>query len=136
QEPHCLALRAIKLAVTHTRAGRHRLHVAALDDTLAAGGVLMGEGTFNDIADDFHVTMTMGGKAGIGRHAIVIDHAHIAEPHMRLVIVIGEGECMPAVEPADLLAAAFVSRATDDAHDELLFNLQANSVIGPSARSR
>src|SRR5689334_22070665 len=45
-------------------------------------------------------------EACAGNDAVLVDHAQGAEAHLRRVMIIGEGEAVPAVEPAGAAAAA------------------------------
>ena len=77
----------VELAVLHTRARAHALHIAwgyALD---VAHRVLVRQIAREHVADDFHVTVAVGAKASAGGDAILIDHKQVAKAHMLGVVV-------------------------------------------------
>src|SRR5262249_2729339 len=61
-----------------------------------------------------------------------VDHAQAAEAHVPRVVVVGEGEGVPAVEPVDLGVAAVVRLSRDDHR----FLLKAGGQYGSAQRRR
>src|SRR5690606_27342446 len=67
---------------------------------LVAHAVLVGDRALADIGDDFHVRMRMRRKAGARLDGVVVPHPQRAPVDARRIVVLGEGEMMPGVEPA------------------------------------
>ncbi len=59
----------------HARPRAHALHIPWRDDGSIAHAVLVLERTFEHIAQDLHVAMTMRRKAPARLHAILVDDA-------------------------------------------------------------
>src|ERR1700712_4329646 len=95
-----LAWRSVELAMLHAGPGAHVLELTGPDDARAARAVAVSEGAGNDIADDLHVAMRMGGKPRAGRDMVLVDDPQGAELHVLRVVVIGKGKGVPGVEPA------------------------------------
>ena len=66
-------LRGIDLAVLDAAARAHDLNLARLELRMIAHAVLMLDGTFKDVGEDFHILMAMRRKAHAGSHQILID---------------------------------------------------------------
>src|SRR5438876_1154402 len=109
-----LAARGVVLAVRHAGAGAHALHLAGADDGAGPQAVLVLERALDDVRDDLHVAVAVGGKAPARLHPILVHDAQGAEAHVARVEVVGEGEGVAAREPAELGAAALVARADGD----------------------
>ena len=107
---HGIFGRRIGLAVTHTSAGAHALAIAGADEGAVAHAVFMGERALEDIRDDFHVSMRMGGEAAAGRYPVFVDDAQRTKTHPARVMVLVERECVVGFEPAVVATAALVSR--------------------------
>jgi hypothetical protein len=58
------------------------------------------------VADDLHVAMAVRAEAGAGCDGVVVEHAQVAEAHVRGVVVVGEREAVVAVQPAMVGVAA------------------------------
>ena len=101
----------IELAVLNACARAHALHVARADHRAIAQAVLMRERAFENVGDDLHIVMRVAGKAGAGRHAVVVDDAQGAETHVLWVAVLSEREAVPAIEPAGSRDAALLCPA-------------------------
>ena len=108
QEMQRLIRGGIELAVSDTLAGAHQLDLAGLELAAVAHAVLVGESSFEDIAEDLHVAMGMGPKAVPGIDAIVVDHPERTEPRVRGVVVIGKGKGVMRFKPAMIGIAALV----------------------------
>src|SRR2546421_738601 len=96
------------------RAGAHALHLAGADDGAGPQAVLVLERALDDVRDDLHVAVAVGGKAPARLHPILVHDAQGAEAHVARVEVVGEGEGVAAREPAELGAAAPRARAGGD----------------------
>src|SRR6185295_15245453 len=96
------------LAVPDARARGHPLHVARPDDRAGADAVLVLERALEDIGDDLHVAVSVGVEPAARPHPVLVDHAQRAEAHMLRVVVVAEGEAVPAVEPAEVGDAALL----------------------------
>src|SRR5262249_54873799 len=83
----------------------HHLHVAGLGAALVAERILMGDRTVANVGDDLHVGMRMRRKAGVRRDLVIVPDAQRAVAHVLRVIVVGEREVMPGLEPAVIGAA-------------------------------
>ena len=81
------SLGMIELAVHHTFACAHALHIAWGNALDVAHVVLVGQVARQDITDDFHVLVTMGAKARTGRNAVFVDHAQVAPTHEGRVVI-------------------------------------------------
>ena len=60
-----------------------------------------------DVADDLHVAMAVRAEAAARGDAVLVDDAQVAEAHVARVVVVGEREAVPALEPAVVGVAAF-----------------------------
>ena len=87
QEVHGLCGAVIELAVRDAAAGRHALHLARTNHRRRSEAVAMRERAGHHVGDDLHVAMTVLGKAAARDHAIVIDDAQAAKPHVVWVSV-------------------------------------------------
>ena len=85
-----LRVRRIELAVPDAASGTHSLHIARSDGRSIAHGVLVGQLTGQNIADDFHIAMAVSAKAGSSLYAILVDHTQGSELNMLRVIVVGK----------------------------------------------
>src|SRR5439155_24155370 len=103
---HELALGGIELAVRDARAGAHPLHLAGPDHRARAEAVPVLQGALEHVADDLHVPMSVGREAVAGLHAVLVDHAQGAEPHVARIVVFAERKRVRGVEPAEVEMAA------------------------------
>src|SRR5262249_54639403 len=72
-----------------------------------------------DVGDDLHVAVRVRAEAAAGGDAVVVEDAQAAEAHVLGVVVVGERERVPAVEPAeDCLSPP--ARGSDADHGVLL----------------
>jgi hypothetical protein len=74
------------------------------------------QGTLEHVAEDLHVAVRVRREALAAAHAVLVDHAQRAEAHVLVVVVVGEAERVPAVEPAVVGATALVGAADREAH--------------------
>lgn len=106
----------VELAVGDAAAGAHELDLAGAQHAAVAHAVFVLERAIEDVAEDFHVAVRMGGEAGTWGDDILIDNAEAAEAHVGGIIIICEGEGVVAVEPAVLGMAAFGGFAKGEFH--------------------
>lgn len=102
----------IELAMEDAFAGAHELDLAGLEDAAVAEAVFVLEGTLDDVGEDFHVAVRVGGETAAGSDVVFVDDAKAAEAHVSGVVVVGEGEGVMGFEPAMVGVATF-SRAAD-----------------------
>jgi hypothetical protein len=72
--------------------------------------------TFEDIGDDLHVPVSVRLETSTRPNAILVDHAQDTEAHMLRIVILAEGEGMPAVEPTEVGYAACFGRTNVDRH--------------------
>ena len=82
QEVCGVGRRWIELAMPHACSGAHELNLPRLEDALISKAVAMGERTFQDIAENFHVSMRMLGETSAGGDNVIIDHTQASEAHV------------------------------------------------------
>src|ERR1051325_3282593 len=99
QQVHALGIRRILLAVSHTSARTHPLHVAGTNDRTIAHAVFVFERTFEDVRNDLHVAMAMLRKPSTRSHKILIDHTQAAKAHVTRIVILIERERVEGVEP-------------------------------------
>src|SRR5438552_13894887 len=114
EKVHGLGARRVVLAVGDAGAGGHALHFAGADDGAGPQAVLVLERALDDVRDDLHVAVAVGGEAAARLYPILVHDAQAAEAHVARVEVVGEGEGVAAREPAELGAAALGARADGD----------------------
>ncbi len=90
----------IMFAVCHAGACTHHLHIACFGAAQIAHAVAVGDRTFADISDDFHIVVRVRREAGLRGNLVVVPHADIAPVHAAGVIVRGKGEMMVGLQPA------------------------------------
>lgn len=98
----------VEFRVGDAGAGAHELDLSWDQGAGVAERVLVGEASGEDVGEDFHVPVGVGGEAAAWGDMVVIDDAERAEAHVGRVVVIGEGEGVTAFEPAVAGEAAFV----------------------------
>ena len=103
-----LVFSMIELAVLHTGACAHALHVAWRNTLDVTQRVLVGQIAAHHVADDFHVAVAMGAKTGARGNAVFIDDAQVAKPHVGRVVVTGKRKAVERLEPAMVGQAAVV----------------------------
>ena len=107
--------RVVELAVAHTGAGAHALHVTGQDLRAIAHAVPVGEGTGQHIADDFHVPVPVGTETAARRDPVLVDDPQIAPAHMGRIVVASEGETVTALQPA-MIGMAPITGSTQGKH--------------------
>jgi len=95
-----LALGVVELAVAHTAACAHALHIAGRNALDVAHAVLVRQLAREHVADDLHVAVAMGAKTGARRDAVLVDHPQIAPAHVLRVKILGKRKAVVALEPA------------------------------------
>src|SRR5208282_6030506 len=106
QKMNRVGFRMIEFAVRDSRPGTHSLRFARMNDRAGAKAVLVFERAFENVGDDLHVAMPMGGETRAGADAILVDYAQRAKSHLAGVVVVAERESVAAVEPVDFRASA------------------------------
>src|SRR5690606_31320856 len=106
----------IKFAVRNTAAGRHQLKFSGGQRGDITFTVAVGDRTFQDVADDFHIAVAVGWKACAGDDFIIVDYAQRRVTHVRRIVIAAKGKGMAAVQPVELCRAAFFT-ASDADHD-------------------
>src|SRR5215471_12221496 len=90
----------VELTVGYTSAGAHALDFPRPNDGARTHAVLMFESPFENVGDDFHITMRMRSKPFTRRDTIFVDDAQSAKTHgIRIVITI-EREGVIRVQPS------------------------------------
>src|SRR5262249_18399604 len=73
-----LVLGQVELAMRHTRAGAHALHIARRNALYVADAVPMGELSGENVADDLHVAMRVLAEPTARRDPVLVDHAQVS----------------------------------------------------------
>ena len=76
--------------------------------------VLVRERSFEDVAEDFHVAMGVGGKTHARGDGIVVDDAQTAKAHVGGIEVVSETERVERFKPAMVGVSAFRGLPDDD----------------------
>jgi hypothetical protein len=132
EDPRGLVLEIIfRVPDSPTRA--HHLHVPRLGPALVAQTVLMGDGAFADIGDDFHVRMRMRGKAGARRDGVIVPNAQPAPLVASRVAIVGEGKMVLGLQPA-MVRAAQAGEAPAFDHVQISVSVTAGAAWTPRWR--
>src|SRR5690606_31658779 len=102
---------------------------------LVAEAVLVGDRALAHVGDDLHVGVRMRREAGAGLDGVVVPHPQRAPVHPLRVVVAGEGEVVPGVEPAVVGAAEAGEGAMLD-HAVLLRKRTTGHDLGPAGAIR
>ena len=81
---------------------------------LTRHAIPVSEFSAEDVAEDLGIAMRMGGKAGLGSHAVFVENAEGAVILVAGVEVAGEGEGVEGVEPTVVGVAAGRGRVGND----------------------
>ncbi|MOA25667.1 hypothetical protein D3C78_1464070 [compost metagenome] len=108
--------------------GAHDLDVARFGPALVAQVVLVGNGAFTDIGDDFHVPVRVLREAGAGSDHVVIPDPQVAPVHALWIVVFGERKMVMRIQPAVVSTAKGFERS-EFKHDRL----QKRFVMGRGA---
>ena len=107
----------IELAVADTRTREHDLHFARSDDRSGTDAVLVLEGAFQNVGDDLHVTVSVGAKPLSWADPVFVDDPQRSVAHVLRIVVVTEGERVPAIKPSQVGGAA-ISGFANGQHDE------------------
>ena len=110
----------VELAVHHAAARAHALHITGRDAFDIAHAVFVRQFALQNVADDFHVAVAVGAKAGARGDVVFVDDTQIAPAHPLGVVVVGKRERVLAVQPA-VVGQASVFAASDVDHCLLLW---------------
>src|SRR5207245_6153956 len=124
----------VVLAVPNAGARGHPLHFAALDHRAGAQAIPVRQSTFEDISENLHVAVKMGGETGARLHPIVVDHPERTETHVGWVMVVPERKSVAAVQPVEQRPAALFSLPNDN--QSLLLTLSPARARRPVLASR
>ena len=67
-----------------------------------------------DVGNDFHIPVSVGGKALARRHHVFVDHAQDGKAHLTGVIIVSKGKRVVGVEPAVVEVSAILGLAQTD----------------------
>ena len=81
-------------------AGAHHLHITGHGTALVAQVVLMRDGAFAHIGDDFHVGMRVRRETGLRCNRIVVPDAQRTPVHAVGIMVFGKGKMVLGIQPA------------------------------------
>ena len=88
-----------------SRTGAHELDLARCELSPISHAILMLQSTTDDVAEDFHIAVLVGGKAAAWRYTVFVDDPNAAKTHMRRIVIIGETESVMTVQPAMIAMA-------------------------------
>ncbi len=71
-------------------------------------------GTAEDVGQDLHVPVGVGGESTAAREVVVVDDPERAEPHVPRIAVVRKGERVPGLQPAMIGMAAVGGFAKGD----------------------
>ena len=97
-------------------AGAHPLRIAGADDFAGAERILVFEPAVENVGDNLHIGMAMGGEAAARRQPVLVDDAQRSEPHEARITIIAERKAMRGIEPAEVEFAAGIGRAVEHFH--------------------
>ena len=100
QEARPLVVVPVLFAVRDAAAGAHHLDVAVADHLRVAHAVGVLQVALQGNGDDLHVLVRVGVEAHARGHGVVVQHPQHAEVHALRVVVAGEAEGVPGVQPA------------------------------------
>ena len=98
----------IELAVGHAAAGAHELDLAGLEHTAISEAVFVLQLAFQNIAEDFHVSMRMRPETLTPSDPVVVDHTQRAKAHVRRIVIIGEGKGVVGIQPTVVSVVSFI----------------------------
>src|ERR1700674_2768130 len=97
----------------------HALSVAGADDRTCAQAVLVLKRAFQNVSNDSHVAMRMGGEPFAGSDPVFVDHAQRTKSHESWIVILIKRKRVAGIEPAIIAATPFVTAPNID-HSELL----------------
>ena len=80
-----------------------------------AHAVLVLDRALEDVGEDLHVAMGMGGEAAARRHPVLVDHPELPEAHVVGVVIVAERERVAGVQPPEVETTP-LARLPDDDH--------------------
>jgi hypothetical protein len=86
--------------VANSRAGAHDLHISGDRPSLVAEIVLMADRPFAHVGDDLHVGVGVRREPGTGLNGVVVPDPQRTPMNTLGVVVIGEREMVPGIQPA------------------------------------
>ena len=98
----------VVLRVAHPGTRAHDLELARRHLLFVAHAVLVLHRPFQHIGQDLHVFVRVGTEALTGVDDVVVNHPQGGEAHKVRVIIVGERESMPGIQPAMVSVATFV----------------------------
>src|SRR4030095_8579939 len=108
---HGLVPRRIGFAMGDARARAHALRIAAANNRSGTHAVAMFQGPLQNVGDNFHVAMSMRGKAMACLNKVFIDYAKRTKARVLWVVILAKGEAVISIEPAKIEMAALFSFA-------------------------
>src|SRR3990172_2139686 len=104
----------IEFAVSDATARAHTLYFAGPYHRASTQAVLVFERTLQNVGNDFHIPVSVGGKALARRHRVFVDHAQDRKAHLTGVIIVSKGKRVVGVEPAVVEVSAILGLAQTD----------------------
>src|SRR3990167_4616153 len=104
----------IEFAVSDATARAHALYFAGPYHRASTQAVLVFERALQDVGNDFHIPVSVGGKTLARRHRVFVDHAQDGETHLTGVVIVGKGKRVVGVEPAVVEMSAILGLAQTD----------------------
>src|ERR1700722_15737077 len=99
----------VEFTVHHARTSRHALNFIGPEHLLMSHAVLMGQRTFQDIAENLHVAMPVGAESPARGHAVLIDHLNTPETPVLRIVIVGKRKRLIRIEPAMFRVPAFLT---------------------------
>ena len=109
-------LATVDLAMDHAGAGAHALHLAGAQHLGVAHGIAVVQLPLDHHRDDLHVPVRVHAKPLARGNHVVVDDAQGTKAHPGRVVVAGEGEAVPAVEPIELAVKTLSCGAQQRGH--------------------
>src|SRR5579863_3780607 len=103
-----LGWRWIHLTMADAAAGAHALSVAGANDRTRTQAVLVLKRAIQDVSNNFHVAMRMGGEPFAGRDPVFVDHSQGTKSHEAWIVILVEGKRVACIEPAVIAPTAFI----------------------------
>lgn len=112
-----------------TCASAHQLDLVGLQLAAISHAVLVGDGSGDDVAENFHFPMRVSGETCAWGDDVLVDDAQAAEAHVGGIVVISETEGVIGIQPTVIGVAAF-GRSSDCEwfrfHNDVRMLLDAN----------
>ena len=78
----------------NTGTGAHQLNLTGKQPASISHAILVFERAIEDVTENLHVAVRVGGKTTAGRHTVFIDHAQAAKAHVFVIVIIRETEAV------------------------------------------